>query len=259
MKSRTARVLTLIVSLSLFICGRLWAEGAWNVSRSTHFIVYYHKAQDKFIDEVIEKAEGYYDKIADDLGFRRYDFWLWENRAKIYIYDSAKEYRQSTNQPEWSDGCVIPQKKEIYSYAFARKFFDTVLAHEMGHIIFHEFVGFDNPAIPLWLDEGVASYEQNVRSASAPLIRGAILRRQFIPITYLNRVNLEKADNNAEVNLFYAESVNLVWFLINKYGQDSFMDFCRQLRDKRNFLSSLASVYSYSSLEALEEDWKEHF
>ena len=54
-----------------------------------------------------------YDKIADDLGFRRFDFWLWDKRAKIYIYDDVRSYQAATNQPSWSSGCAIIKDKII--------------------------------------------------------------------------------------------------------------------------------------------------
>ena len=118
----------------------------WNTSKSSHFIVSFKNAPEKFIEELIDQAEGYYDKIADNLGFTRFNFWLWDNRAKIYIYDNAEDYRASTKQPAWSVGSARVQEKLIYSFPYAQGFFETVLPHELGHIIFREFVGSDNPA-----------------------------------------------------------------------------------------------------------------
>ena len=61
------------------------------------------------------------------------------------------------------------KKKEISTYMWQEMLFDTILPHEMGHIIFREFVGY-NKALPLWLDEGVAcmqEYESKERLATA--------------------------------------------------------------------------------------------
>lgn len=93
------RSVLLITIFSLWLPFALANTDDWPIEKSTHFIVYYKNAPGDFIQQLIEKSEYYYDKIADGLGFRRFDFWLWDNRAKIYIHDDAKAYQVATNQP----------------------------------------------------------------------------------------------------------------------------------------------------------------
>ena len=95
-------------------------KNLWQEKRSTHFIIYYKNAPGSFIDQASSAAEDYYDKIADNLGFRRLSFWLWDKRAKIYIYDDAKDYQVSTGKPEWSGGFAIIDEKAIYTFPFAK-------------------------------------------------------------------------------------------------------------------------------------------
>lgn len=243
----------------LFIGFALAQGEGWQRSSSTHFLVYYKNAPEEFIDKVKQKAEECYDKIAEDLGFRRYDFWLWDDRARIYIYDDAQSYYLATKQSSWSDGCAYPKEKTIHSFVQSKSFFDTVLPHEMGHIVFREFVGFNNPQIPLWLDEGVASYEQSLRASTASLIKEAKASGKFIPFSALSDFSLHEASVPLEqVQLFYAESVNLLEYLVKKFGKESFVEFCRALRDKRDFASSLASVYPYSSPTELGQEWEKY-
>ena len=94
----------------------------WNVSKSTHFVVYYNNASSDFVNLVMDKSEEYYNQIADDLGFTRFNFWLWDDRAKIYIYDSSKEYQIATGQPAWSYGVAMPSRKIIYTFCDAKDF-----------------------------------------------------------------------------------------------------------------------------------------
>ncbi len=232
-------------------------EDEWDEARSTHFIVHYHNAKEQFVDEIIKRAEEYYDDIADDLGFRRYDFWLWENRAHIYVYDTSEEYQRRTGQPGWSSGVAIPGKKIIHTFPYAPIFFDTVLPHELGHIIFREFVGFDNPAIPHWVDEVVASYQMHLRySMSKMMIKEALRRENFIPLRELNQMDPGSLNDTFIVNLFYAESVNVIEYLIHKFGQDAFILFCQELRDLKDLRKALAHAYPYGSIEELEEAWQ---
>jgi hypothetical protein len=231
----------------------------WRTEKSTHFIVYYKNASEDFAKQVADKAEGFYNRIADDLGFRRYDFWLWDKRAKIYIHNDAGDFQNATGQPAWSAGAAIPTSKIIHTYPYAERFFDTILPHEMGHIIFREFVGFYNPAVPLWLDEGVASYQEDFRGAWArDLLRHAITVNSLMDLNELANVNPHLMQDTHDVNLFYAESVSIIEYLIKEFGKDSFVSFCQVLRDKKNLERAIASTYPIQNLNELNQKWQKY-
>ena len=230
----------------------------WTTAKSTHFIVYYKNAPERFISEISDKAEEYYDKITDELGFTRYNFWLWDNRAKIYIHDTQADYQAATGQPRWSSGCVYIKDKVIHSFPFAKNFYDTVLPHEMGHIIFRELVGFDNPGLPVWLDEGVASYTQESKYFVAPMVKDAMRNGRLISLKDLSMMNPQEMSDTAQVDLFYAEAISVVEFLLKRRGQDTFLSFCQALRDKRNFEQALAYAYSYADIDELDVDWRKN-
>jgi hypothetical protein len=247
------------VTLFLTFFYLLSEANQWRLAKSNHFIVYYKEASESFINRTIEKAEGYYDQIADDLGFRRYDFWLWDKRAKIYIYDNLKDYQTDTDQPSWSSGIVSPKDKIIKTFLDAQGFFDRTLPHEMGHIIFREFVGFDNHAIPLWLDEGVASLGERQRYSTFQIIvKQAIKKGKFIQMEELTSLNPQQMLDDASVNLFYAESISIVDYLLKEFGRDRFVFFCQNLRDKRNLNEALSYAYSFRGTEDLGRSWREY-
>lgn len=231
----------------------------WNAEKSTHFIVSYKKADADFIRRLISYAEDYYNKIADELGFRRYDFWLWDNRAKIYIYDDAKDYLSSTGQPAWSSGYANVREKMISTYPYAEGFFETILPHEMGHIIFREFVGFYNTAVPVWLDEGVASYQENGRYEKAyRVIKNAIEGGSFIPLEVLSGLSPQFLANRDAVNLFYSEAVGIIHYLIKEFGKDNFVAFCQRLRDKGDLEEAVRSSYPFKNIQELGKRWEEY-
>jgi len=247
----------IILFLSVFICvSYVSAQEPWNVEKSTHLLVYYKSADKSFVQEVIDRAEEYYNRIADSLGFRRYDFWLWDNRAKIYIYDDSKQYQQETGQPAWSSGAAQPQSKIIYTFPYAKGFFETVLPHEMGHIIFREFVGFQNPSVPTWLEEGVASYQESSKYALANvLVKESLKDNSFIGIERLNALRPHMLSDERQVRLFYSEAVSIVNYLIKEFGSDKFVLFCQELRDKKDFLRAMSYSYPFSDLEEFQTAW----
>lgn len=231
-------------------------DDKWRTTKSTHFIIYYKDAPDSFINEVIDRAEDYYYKITDDLGFTRYNFWLWDERAQIYIYNDIEEYMSNTGQPSWSAGCVSVKDKVIKTYPLASGFFDTLLPHELGHIIFREFVGFDNKNIPLWLDEGVASYQEKTkRFAAKGYVRRLIRENKFIPLDKLFPINPAFIQDKETVDIFYFEAVNLIDYLIGQFGNSNFVDLCRGLRDGKTLEQAISHAYSFINLTELNNAW----
>jgi len=229
----------------------------WKEAKSTHFVVYYKNAQDDFVDKLIEKSENYYNDIADDLGFRRYNFWLWDERAKVYICDNAKDYQAITGQPSWSSGCAKIKDKIMYTFPYAGGFFDTILPHELGHIIFREFVGFDNNAVPLWLDEGVASYQEKIKYSQAEIfLKRAIANGSFMSLEELSNFNPYFAANKELVQIFYFEAFGIVDYLIKEFGRDDFVSFCQSLRDRRDLNRALAANYPFSDIKELNQQWQ---
>ena len=245
---------------SLFITGHLYAQQQkWHIAKSKHFIIYYHNASERLIDDIIDKSEEYYDKIADDLGFVRYDFWLWDNRAKIYIYDDAAAYQSATGQPSWSSGCAYTKDKVIHTFPYAKGFLETILPHELGHIIFREFVGFDNNAVPIWLDEGVACYQEKSRYLlSKNSLKRAIKDKKFLTIKELSDFNPQLVTDSERVNIFYNESVNIVNYLIKEFGEDNFALFCQVLRDKKNLNEALRRAYPFTNIEEMNKAWERY-
>lgn len=249
----------LILGLIFVFIGSISAqeEEKWQIEKSTHFIVYYKNAPADFIQKAINESERHYNQIAQALGFMRFNFWLWDKRAVIYIYDDIKSYQLATKQPDWSSGSVRANDKIIYTYINAESFFDNILPHEIGHIIFREFVGFNNQAVPIWLEEGVASYQEDLKNPELNLIlKKSLSDNSFIDFSKLNTLNPLLLNSKEEVVLFYAESVSIVGFLIKEFGSDRFAVFCQDLRDKKNLIRAISGNYPFSTLKELGDTWQ---
>ncbi len=249
-------VFCLLFLFGSFSIGVQADEDQWQEERTDHFSVYYQKTPKDFAKTVAESAEQYYESITADLGFTRYKGWTYNARAKIYIYDSQEKYVQSTNMTRWSHGAADIRQKVIYTFPQDSGFFDTILPHELGHIIFREFVGEDTD-FPLWLDEGVACYQEKARRASAQgEVRQAIKENRFIPLSQLALMQLDDTTNEEVVELYYAESASAVSFIINQLGKDRFFRFCQKLNEGLTMDSALDSVYlKIKSLNDLNSAW----
>lgn len=235
-------------------------EGSkWNESRSSHFLIYYKDAPLDFIKTVEENAENYYEEISLNLGFTRYESWTWDQRAKIYIYDDREDYVASSQQFKWSHGAASVTQKVIRTFPSAHGFFDSTLPHELGHIIFREFIGL-SADVPLWLEEGVAMYQEKAKRWGAnKAVQRAIAEDRFIGLERLSRLRLTAETDQETVDLFYAESASIVYYLITEFNKSRFVSFCQELKEGNDFINALRMVYyRFESLDDIEKSWRKY-
>lgn len=267
----------------------------WQEIKSEHFIVNYSseasnstdsfgnkiEAED-FSKEVLRKSELYYERIAEDLGYQRASgFWTWDKRVKIYLYPDQSEFVKSSNHPVWAGGAADYDTKTIMSFFGSKDFADTILPHEIAHLIFRDFVGFKG-VIPLWLDEGVAQWtEEKKRQLVKKLAKEMFLNNGLLTINDMMKLPINSIKNGESVfirptrtkagdagvlfmtgnNLiaaYYVEAVSMVGFLIEKFGKTEFTSFCRSLRDGKSLEEALIAVYStyIRDLNDFETQWR---
>jgi hypothetical protein len=230
------------------------SSSLWQAKKSQHFIIYYQEAPEDFVDELITRAEDYYNGIVDNLGFRRMDFWSWDNRAKIYLYNNADDFHNHTQRSEWAGAVVSVNNRTIKTFVGQQGFFDSILVHEMTHIIFREFIGA-KVSLPLWIDEGVAgSQEQSNLRTRLQIAKGLVAKEQYIKLDKFSEIyNLD----NITPYVFYSQAASLIVFLIKEQGREGFLDFSRALRDGKDWEKAILSVYNFSSLDEMEKEWKD--
>ncbi|MDD2866626.1 MAG: peptidase MA family metallohydrolase [Candidatus Omnitrophota bacterium] len=226
--------------------------------KSTHFIIYYDKGVSKdFVRTVIDYSERYYNELTQRLGLVRFDYWTWDERAKIYLYPDQEAYMKEMGQPSWSGGAAAYEKKSIWTFPREAGFFDSLLPHEIGHIILREAIG--SRKVPLWFEEGIASYlEQAKRYGAEKIVLNAMRDRTFIPLKDLSSIDGSSLRAAGEANIFYAESVSLVSYLVDKFGVERFSYLLRKIKDGMAFDDALAyAFYDIRSESDLGKYWEE--
>ena len=234
-------------------------EKGWSQEKSTHFIVYYKEAKENFVRQVTDKAEDYYKSIADNLGFTRFDFWLWDKRAKIYIYNDAEDYQAKTGKPAWSGGVAHYQEKVIETYPWAQGFMQSLLPHELGHIIFREFIGSQSN-VPTWLDEGVAMYQESLkRQQFKSKLRQAIEDKELMDLSNLSQLNVNFVADKKIVELYYNEALSVVDYLMETFGKDNFVRLCHALKERKTFDQAINEAYRvFKDTSDLNKAWLRH-
>lgn len=249
-----------ILACLLFVLSSslVFAKEEWQSLDSEHFIIYFRAGMEDFAPKVKEKAEDYYLRIIEDLGFGEQKSFLEGNKITIYLYADKEEYLKNTAQPAWSGGCADYQKRSISGFRQANTFLFSVLPHEISHMVFREFVGF-NPNIPAWLDEGVASFiETHKNRTYKRTISLAAKNGNLWDLEELSNLKVHEMTGRDKVDLYYAQSVALVDFLIEKFGKAKFSQFCLSLKSWVTFDEALAKNYPYHDLKALSQAWEKN-
>lgn len=230
----------------------------WNEIKSEHFILFYQGNRSAFDDSVLGRAESYYDEIAQSLGYSRRDqFWLWDNRCRIYLYGTKEDFHKTSGQNIWSNGYADLENRTVVSYQNSNEFLEAVLPHELAHLILRDFVGGAH-TIPLWLDEGLAMAQEKKRLHQLDqIVQKAIVEQKWIPLQKLAQVRSMTSSTSQEATLFYAEAQSLVRFLLTSRDPARFLQLCRDLRDGASFEKSLQRNYpmEFSSVQKLETKW----
>lgn len=248
----------------LILCCVLWCsllygnDAAFETLKSDHFIVRY-RCDTQFAEQVRERAEQYYETIAADLDMDRFSgFWTWENRCTIVLFASREDYMQQTGQQQWAGGHVDYAKKIIFCYPWAEGFMTTLLPHELTHIILREYIK-DNRHVPLWVDEGLAQFEeQSPALEQYQLMRTIAKNGSSIPFAEIQRIDsLAHGVDTEFAALFYAQSRSMITFLIDRYGRQRFGEFMRQLRLGKSIGEALRFAYSayFESMQDFEHAW----
>jgi len=252
---------SLLISAHLLLFSSPLGAETWQELKGENFLVYYFEDAE-FAQAALTQAQRYYQGIASDLGYSRYDnFWQWENRAKIYIYRNHAEFLKATGKQPWVHGTAFYDKREIVSYKWEQGFLDVLLPHELCHLIFRDFVGFKGE-VPLWLDEGVSQWEETRRRKWAlDAVKVLISKKEYMPLAALMRVGPDSEKDPVLSAKLYAQSATLVGFLMEKYGPSRFVSFCRELRDGKSVDAALSFAYNdlIPDLGTLENKWLQHY
>ena len=182
-----------------------------------------------------------------------------EEQIKIYIYSDRDDFVKNGGQAVWAHGAAFAKAKTIKLYPDASGFFDTVLPHELGHIIFRDYIGF-TADIPLWFEEGVAIYQEKAkRLGSNETVKEAIENGQFIPLTQLTGMRLYKDSKDQVVDLFYTESASVVYYLITELGEQEFYMLCNEIKNNTPFQEALHKVYlRFKTIDDLNQAWVDY-
>ncbi|MEA3307559.1 MAG: hypothetical protein U9Q34_07220, partial [Elusimicrobiota bacterium] len=198
-------------------------------------------------------CERHYQRIMGDMGM--YSF-VPSRPYNIVIYKDAREYMLKTNQPNWSGGITYGNAILIYEDEYA----GAILAHEMTHLIFNEFMALSQAAGFTWLNEGLAVYEE---MRSNPKARNIYEKRfsRFVarnPIGFTQMMSMSPMDEKSVfVERWYAQVGNLAEFMISEGSSMSFYVFLKKLKEGYSLNDAIKEAFigHWQNIKELEKSW----
>jgi hypothetical protein len=127
------------------------------------------------------------------------------------------------------------------------------LAHELSHLYSDNFyVGYSR--IPLWLEEGLATYNESVNPASKlKSVRQAASRGDLVPF-----IDLPAAIRDANIgvtNLAYAEGATVFQFINAQWGEAKLVEFLSAFRGTTSLDNVTTRVFEMNSVD-FELAWR---
>ncbi len=202
---------------------------------------------------ISDDCEQSYTRVMSDTGL--YSF---QPRGvyQIVVYGTADEYRKKTGQPDWSAGVTVGNA--IYTYISPT--LSGVMAHEMTHLIWFEFMNGRLTDQQRWINEGLAVYQEaKIRNRGQELFLNLspTLRSSPIPIDQLQNMapNTERA---YEASLWYAQAESMIRFMIERGGRIGFGQFLTAVRDGQSLDASIYAGFpgTWRTIVDVENDWK---
>jgi hypothetical protein len=230
-------------------------NGSYCMTETRHFKIY--ARNNEICESMGLSIEDTYNKIFEDLHYAVEP----TKKIKIYIFKNEEEYRSKIRQPMWSVGRAIYNKNGFYSFEGVN--LTGLIPHEITHLLLYNFMERQyEPDNMRWLSEGLATYEESKVTRSS-LIEGLEKRMNMMKKgTFFTFEDLIKADvlkdrNASLINLWYAQSLSTVEYMIDALGRDKFNRFCLNMKKEDNVEKALIDTYKgkFTSLKDFQSQW----
>lgn len=234
------------------------SNGVYCSRETKHFNIY--ARNEEICDEIADMIERTLNSLLMDL---KYNI-LINKKIKIFIFKDRDEYSSKIRQSGWSVGKVIYGKNSFYSYEGVN--LEGLIHHELTHLLFYHFLKRQYiPENMRWLSEGLATYEESrfVRSKLIVLMENqlSLLKKEdFLSIEDIIMAEALTHDNKYNIHRWFAQSLSIVTFLIERYGRERFNILCQSYSKTGNFDDALANSYGmlFKGSGDLTKQWHDY-
>ena len=220
-------------------------------TESGKLTLFWYEGDDSFAQELMDICEKGLAKLVRDIGVYP------ESPVKIYIYASSSDLQGAMIFPmEWTGGVAFTEFGIIAIGISPGKldWGERALLHELTHLVVHQATFSPYGTLPVWLDEGLAVYNEGEASDYLQsCLEKAISEDKLISVRSL--CSPFSADPE-KAYISYAESYSLVKYLLDNYGQDKMLNLLTLFKQGSTYDEALTQVYGFD-IEGLDARWRE--
>jgi len=222
----------------------------WNSITEKPVTIFWYKGDKSFADALMGAATEGLSRIENDTGA------VPQGNVRIYIYASANELRGAQLFSTGWEGGVSYTGFDIIAIAVGPDELDyglTAVPHELTHWIIGQ-VTFNNygAGLPVWLNEGLATYSEGDNSYYQSILNAAIKNNHLISIRSLSSP-FSAIPTDAYIS--YGESNSVVTFLIQEYGKEKMKQLLDVFRQGSGYDEALQTVYGFDQ-DGLDALWR---
>ena len=223
----------------------------WQSLTSGNITLFWYEGDDSFAWELMNACQEGLARLTQEFGAYP------ERAITIYVYASSWELQGAMIFPqEWTGGVAFTEFG-IVAMGISPDSIDwgkEALVHELTHLVVHQLVFSPYGSLPMWLDEGLAMYNQgDLPPELAYRLEKAISEDKLLSVRSL--CSPFSADPE-KAYLSYAESYSLVEYLLDNYNGDKMLDLLTLFKQGNTYDEALTEAYGFD-IDGLDARWRE--
>ena len=232
----------------------LWSDNRfdWRSQSSRDVTVYGYRNNDAFNKLILDSAQSTVDRLKVAYGVESV------TPIRVWFYNSKKDFAaaQQGNSSEWIAGTAYPQLHVILAILPEGNKGEVgrVIPHEISHQLLYQATRnpFNGP--PTWLDEGLAVLAQDSGNEGFPAqVEDEAKKGRLFSVRALNS---NFPYDPADAALAYAESLSIVRFIIDHFGEDKLAAVIAAYREGVSHDEALMKGLGVD-IDGLDRLWKE--
>jgi hypothetical protein len=222
----------------------------WQTMEEERLAIHWYDGGQEWGRQMFETGQRALAQLEEELGTEV------ERQVRLVAYRSGEDFRGAfPPQQNWIGGQAFPSLGVTVQIIGAgdESWMETVLFHELSHLVFHQALEGSLASAPAWLDEGLAMYNEPDSRDSERRVREAAEANMLLPFSHLQ--GNFGADGQV-VGIAYAQSEMMVTYLIDDCGRDGFRTFIQNMVDNMTVDRALEAACGYDS-QTLYNNWRQ--
>lgn len=224
----------------------------WQSLTGQHMVLHWYYGSQSFAQDLLNAGEAGILKLQQATGV------VPAEPVDVRIYDSAQAMQDTVLfGQEWAGGIAYPRQRLVAigvnpaNIDWGR----DAMVHEMTHVVIGQATFRCGSSLPSWLDEGLAVYNQAHEDPEfQQTLQSAIAKNAVYSLRTI--AGAFPSDRDAAV-LAYAQSRDVVAFLINTYGADKMNELLASFKSLGTIDRALTQVYGFDT-DGLDAEWRTH-